>query len=392
MKEAATLIGMCKNPSYFNPVRQPDRTKGRRNTVLSQMEKAGYLTKAEADSLKATPLTLRFNRMDHKEGLAPYFREYLRLVVTAKKPERSNYASWQTQKFQEDSVSWETNPLYGWCNKNEKADGSNYNVYTDGLKIYTTIDSRMQTYAEESVREHIGNELQPAFFREKKGKSYSPFSRDLRTGEVDTIMMRAMHQTDRYRIMKKDGMSEGDIRAAFNKPVEMRVFSWDGPVDTVMTPMDSIRYHKSFLRTGFMSMDPRTGYVKAYVGGIDYNDFQYDMVNGGRRQIGSTIKPFLYSLGMIEGINPCDEMLHVQQRLTDENGKLWEPRNANKERIGEMVSVKWGLQKSDNWVTAWLMSQLSPYTFVRLLQSYGLKNHMDPVISICLGKIGRAHV
>lgn len=385
IEEAATLIGMCKNPSYFNPVRQADRTKGRRNTVLDQMEKAGYISKAEADSLKATPLTLRFNRMDHKDGLAPYFREYLRLVLTAKKPERSNYASWQTQKFQEDSVSWETNPMYGWCNKNKKADGSNYNIYTDGLKIYTTIDSRMQTYAEEAVREHIGNELQPSFFREKKGKSYAPFSRDLRQGEVDTIMMRAMHQTDRYRVLKKSGMNEEQIRADFNKPIEMQVFSWNGAIDTTMTPMDSIRYHKSFLRTGFMAMDPRTGHVKAYVGGIDYNDFQYDMVNGGRRQIGSTIKPFLYSLAMIEGINPCDEMLHVQQRLTDENGKLWEPRNANKERLGEMVSVKWGLQKSDNWVTAWLMSQLSPYTFVRLLHSYGLKNQMDPVISICLG-------
>ena len=197
--------------------------------------------------------------------------------------------------------------------------------------------------------------------------------------------MRAMHQTDRYRAMKKSGASEKEIKAAFNEPVEMRVFSWDGAIDTIMSPMDSIRYHKSFLRTGFMSMDPRTGHVKAYVGGIDYNDFQYDMVNGGRRQIGSTIKPFLYSLAMIEGISPCDEMLHVQQRLTDENGKLWEPRNANKKLIGEMVSVQWGLQNSDNWVTAWLMSQLSPYTFVRLLHSFGLKNEMDPVISICLG-------
>ena len=385
VEEAATLVGMCKNPSYFNPMRQPERTRGRRNTVLDQMEKAGYLTKAENDSLKALPLTTHFTRVDHKEGPAPYFREYLRMTMTAKKPERSNYASWQGQKFMEDSVSWETNPLYGWCNKNTKADGENYNIYTDGLKIYTTIDSRMQTYAEEAVREHIGGEMQPAFFREKKGKSYAPFSRDLRPGEVDTILMRSMQQTDRYRIMKKSGMSEADMRAEFNKPVDMRVFSWNGPIDTTMTPLDSIRYHKSFLRTGFMSMDPRSGHVKAYVGGIDYNDFQYDMVNGGRRQIGSTIKPFLYSLAMENNISPCDQMLHVQQRLTDENGKLWEPRNANKERIGEMVTVQWGLQKSDNWVTAWLMGQLSPYTFVNLLKSYGLKNQMDPVISICLG-------
>ena len=385
IEEAATLVGMCKNPSYFNPVRHNDRTRGRRNTVLEQMLKAGYITQAECDSLKKLPLTIHFSRMDHKDGLAPYFREYLRLTLTAKKPERKNYRGWQMQQFKEDSLAWETNPLYGWCNKNKKPDGEFYNLYTDGLKIYTTIDSRMQKYAEDAVREHIGGYLQSAFFKEKKGKSYAPFSHDLRQGEVDTIFMRAMHQTDRYRAMKKSGASEKEIKAAFNEPVEMRVFSWDGAIDTIMSPMDSIRYHKSFLRTGFMSMDPRTGHVKAYVGGIDYNDFQYDMVNGGRRQIGSTIKPFLYSLAMIEGISPCDEMLHVQQRLTDENGKLWEPRNANKKLIGEMVSVQWGLQNSDNWVTAWLMSQLSPYTFVRLLHSFGLKNEMDPVISICLG-------
>ena len=382
IEEAATLVGMCKNPSYFNPRRHNERTRGRRNTVLEQMQKAGYITQAECDSLKALPLTLHFSRMDHKEGLAPYFREYLRLFLTAKKPERKNYRGWQMQQFKEDSVAWETNPAYGWCNKNKKADGEFYNLYTDGLKIYTTIDSRMQKYAEDAVREHIGGYLQPAFFKEKRGKSYAPFSRDLRQGEVDTIFMHAMHQTDRYRAMKKAGASEKEIKAAFNEPVEMRVFSWGGAIDTTMSPLDSIRYHKSFLRTGFMSMDPRTGHVKAYVGGIDYNDFQYDMVNGGRRQIGSTIKPYLYSLAMIEGISPCDEMLHVQQRLTDENGRLWEPRNSNKKRIGEMVSVQWGLQNSDNWVTAWLMSQLSPYTFVRLLHSFGLKNEMDPVVSV----------
>lgn len=385
IEEAATLVGMCKNPSYFNPVRRNERTRGRRNTVLEQMQKAGYITQAECDSLKALPLTLHFSRMDHKDGLAPYFREYLRLTLTAKKPEKKNYRGWQMQQFKEDSIAWENNPVYGWCNKNKRADGEFYNLYTDGLKIYTTIDSRMQKCAEDAVREHIGGYLQNAFFREKRGKSYAPFSSDLRQGEVDTIFMRAIQQTDRYRIMKKAGAKEKEINEAFNTPVEMRVFSWNGPIDTIMSPKDSIRYHKSFLRTGFMSMDPRTGHVKAYVGGIDYNNFQYDMVNGGRRQIGSTIKPFLYSLAMIEGISPCDEMMHVQQRLTDENGKLWEPRNANKKCIGEMVSVQWGLQNSDNWVTAWLMSQLSPYTFVRLLQSFGLKNEMDPVISICLG-------
>lgn len=385
IEEAATLVGMCKNPSYFNPVRRNERTKGRRNVVLDQMQKAGFITAAECDSLKALPLVLHFNRVDHKDGLAPYFREYLRLTLTAKKPQRKNYASWQGQKFKEDSIAWETNPLYGWCNKNKKADGEYYNVYTDGLKIYTTIDSRMQKYAEDAVREHLSESLQPTFFKEKKGCDYAPFSKDLSLGQVDTILMRAMHQTDRYRAMKKSGMKEAEIRKEFQTPIDMRVFSWNGPIDTLMSPWDSIRYHKSFLRAAFMSMDPRTGQVKAYVGGIDYNDFQYDMINGGRRQIGSTMKPFLYSLAMIEGISPCDQMLHVQQQLRDENGRLWVPRNASAKRIGEMVTIQWGLQNSDNWVTAYLMSKLSPYTFVRLLHSFGLKNEIDPVISVCLG-------
>ena len=310
IEEAATLVGMCKNPSYFNPVRRNERTKGRRNVVLDQMQKAGFITAAECDSLKALPLVLHFNRVDHKDGLAPYFREYLRLTLTAKKPQRKNYASWQGQKFKEDSIAWETNPLYGWCNKNKKADGEYYNVYTDGLKIYTTIDSRMQKYAEDAVREHLSESLQPTFFKEKKGRDYAPFSKDLSLGQVDTILMRAMHQTDRYRAMKKRGMKEAEIRKEFQTPIDMRVFSWNGPIDTLMSPWDSIRYHKSFLRAAFMSMDPRTGQVKAYVGGIDYNDFQYDMINGGRRQIGSTMKPFLYSLAMIEGISPSADRFY----------------------------------------------------------------------------------
>ena len=239
IEEAATLVGMCKNPSYFNPVRHNKRTIGRRNTVLEQMEKAGYITKAECDSLKALPLVVHFTRMDHKDGLAPYFREYLRLTMTAKKPERKDYASWQSQKFSEDSLSWATNPLYGWCNKNKKADGEYYNLYTDGLKIYTSIDSRMQKYAEDAVREHMSKDLQPAFFREKKGRSYAPFSRDVSVGQVDTMLMRAMHQTDRYRAMKKSGMAEADMRKEFEKPVDMRVFSWDR-YDHVSLGFDSL--------------------------------------------------------------------------------------------------------------------------------------------------------
>ncbi|MDD4516145.1 transglycosylase domain-containing protein [Massilibacteroides sp.] len=385
IEEAATLVGMCKNPSYYDPLRQNERTRGRRNTVLKQMEKAGYLTTAECDSLSELPLVLHYRRIDHKEGLAPYFREYLRLVMTAKKPEKKHYMSWQAQKFREDSVAWENDPLYGWCNKNKKSNGENYNISTDGLKIYTTIDSRMQQYAEEALEQHMKTDIQPAFTREKKGRSYAPFSRDVSAGQVDTMMTKAMKQTDRYRGLKKAGLNEAEIKAEFKKPIDMRVFGWGGAIDTIMSPWDSIRYHKGILRSSFMSMDAHTGHVKAYVGGIDYKYFQYDMVSTGRRQIGSTMKPFLYSLAMIEGVSPCDKMLHVPQQLIDENGKTWEPKNSNKENEGEMVTIEWGLQKSSNWVTAYLMKQLSPYTFVRLLRSFGLKAELDPVVAICLG-------
>lgn len=385
IEEAATLVGMCKNPSLFNPVRYNERTKGRRNTVLDQMYKADYITAEQRDSLQALPLVLKYQKADHKEGLAPYFREYLRMMMTAKKPDRDDYASWQFAKYREDSLAWEKNPLYGWCNKNEKQDGSNYNLYVDGLKIYTTIDSRMQRYAEEAVNEHLGQNLQPKFFTEKRGRSYGPFSNKITTGERDSIMVRSMKQTDRYRSLKKSGASESEIRNVFSRRIPMQVFSWSGVKDTLMSPMDSIRYYKYFLRTGFMAMDPRTGQVKAYVGGIDYKNFQYDMVSMGRRQVGSTIKPYLYTLAMEEGFTPCDEMMHVSQRLLTEDGQVWIPRNANMKRIGEMVTLKWGLANSDNWVTAYLMGKLSPYSFVRLLQSFGIKSRLDPVVSLCLG-------
>lgn len=297
IEQAATLIGMCKNPSYFNPVRQPERTRGRRNTVLEQMYKSDYITREERDSLQALPLKLYFNRVDHKEGLAPYFREHLRLMMTAKKPDRRDYRGWQGQKFVDDSIAWETNPLFGWCEKNRKADGSKYNIYTDGLKIYTSLDSRMQKYAEEAVEEHIGGFLQPKFFNEKKGRSYAPFARNLSKSDIETILNKAMKQSDRYRYMSEAGASEKEIRKAFDTPVDMQVFSWHGMIDTVMTPMDSIRYNKSFLRTGFMVMDSKTGHVKAYVGGIDFRNFQYDMVSDGRRQVGSTIKSVFIHVG-----------------------------------------------------------------------------------------------
>ena len=384
IEEAATLIGMCKNPSYYNPIRRPEQTLGRRNVVLSLMETNKYLSKTQVDSLKLHPLITNFNRIDHREGLAPYLREYLRLVMSAKKPERKDYESGNYLKYSEDSLAWATNPLYGWCNKRKKNNGTNYNLSTDGLKIYTTIDTRMQKYAEEAVRERM-TKLQDEFFKAKAGSKTAPYSKSLSQSDLNRILERAVKQSDRYKALKKNNKSEQEIQTIFNTPVEMSVFSWRGVKDTIMTPMDSIIYMKSFLRTGFMAMDSHTGAVKAYVGGIDYDYFKYDMVTMGRRQIGSTVKPFFYSLAMESGFTPCDEVLHVEQYLTTETGKPWVPDNANKKNLGEMVSIRWGLQNSDNWVTAYLMKQLNPYAFARLLRSYGLKGQIDPVISLCLG-------
>lgn len=385
VEEAATLIGMLKNSSLYNPVRRADLTRDRRNVVLSQMHKADYLTREEADSLKQLPLEIDFNRSDHVDIVAPYYRQHLAKIMMADKPNRKNYASWQRQQFTEDSLAWVENPLYGWCKKNKKADGSNYDIYTDGLKIYSTIDKRMQRYAEAAVREHLGGYLQDQFFREKVGKKYAPYSSEV-SDQVEHLMTVAMKQTDRYRILKKAGLSEAEILKNFKeKPVEMKVFSWHHrEVDTVMTPWDSIRYHKNFLRAGFMAMDPLTGHVKAYVGGPDFKFFKYDMVSTGKRQIGSTIKPYLYTLAMEEGMSPCDGMIHGPVTLITETGEEWSPRNSNSEK-GEFVTIKWGLQNSDNWVTAYLMKQFSPYAFARMLQSFGLKTPAPPVVSLALG-------
>lgn len=386
IEQAATLIGMCKNPSLYNPVRYNERSRGRRNVVLNQMRKAGYITEAECDSLQNLPLQLTYHRVDHKEGLATYFREYLRGVMTAKKPSRGDYAKWQRQKYYEDSLSWETNPLFGWCEKNKKKDGSNYNIYTDGLKIYTTINSHMQHYAEEAVQEHIGDYLQPIFFKEKKGRKQAPYSNRLKQSEVATILDRTMKQTDRYRTMKASGASEAEIKKAFNKPESMSVFTWRGERDTVMTPMDSIRYYKHFLRTGFMSMDPINGHVKAYVGGPNYTYFQYDMAMVGRRQVGSTVKPYLYALAMENGYSPCDETRNVEQTLITETGKPWSPKNTSKGHYGEMVTLKWGLANSNNWISAYLMGKLNPYALAKLIHSFGVRNKdIVPSVSLCLG-------
>ena len=383
--EAALLIGLCKNPSYFNPVRHPDRSLERRNVVLGQMLKAGYLSEADYDKYSKEPLNLKFHVADHKDGIAVYFRDFLRRYMMAKQPNRSDYPAWNMVRYHIDSLNWENDPLYGWCNKNTKRDGEPYNVYTDGLKVYTTIDSRMQEYAEQAVREHVVKYLQPAFTKEKKGRKNAPFSGNVSAEQVNSILMRSVRQCDRYRTMKNAGISESDIMKSFNTKTEMTVFSYRGEIDTVMSPLDSIRYYKTFLRCGFMSMCPQNGHVKAYVGGPDFTHFAYDMAMEGRRQVGSTIKPFLYSLAMENGFSPCDLAPNVQQTYMVA-GRPWTPRNGSKSRYGDMVTLKWGLQQSNNWISAYLMSKLNPQAFVSLLHEYGINNpEIHPSMALCLG-------
>ena len=385
VEEAATLIGLCKNPSLFNPVRYPERCLERRNVVLSQMHKVGYLSSSDYQTFAATPLTLNFHRIDHKDGEATYFREFLRQYMMAEMPKRSDYPEWNKNQYVIDSTAWQNDPLYGWCNKNTNKEGRHYNVYTDGLKIFTTIDSRMQRYAEEAVYGHVARFLQPEFNKENSQKPNAPFTDQLTTEQVRSIINRAIRQSDRYRAMRAAGASDGDIRRSFHTPTDMTIFTYHGDVDTVMTPLDSIRYYKSFLRAGFMSMNPTTGAVKAYVGGLDFSHFQYDMVMGGRRQVGSTIKPFLYSLAMENGFSPCD-LAPNSQRTYMVAGHPWTPRNASHARAGQMVTLKWGLAQSSNWISAYLMSKMNPQAFVQLLHEFGIRNpDIHPSMALCLG-------
>ena len=385
LEEAAMLVGMCKNPSLYNPMRHPERAIGRRNTVLSQMEKYGYIDETARDSISNIPLLLKYSSVDHKQGIAPYLREYLRGILTAKEPKESNYSEWNKQQYLLDKWQWDNNPVYGFCEKNHKPDGSKYDLYQDGLKIYTTIDSRMQRYAEEAVSEHM-QEQQKAFFKELKRKKNAPFSRDLTQQEVDGIMSRSMRQTERYRLMRKAGISADSIQKAFHTPQDMRLFTYErGLIDTIMSPYDSIRWQKSFLRCGFMSMDPHTGHVKAYVGGPNFTHFQYDMVTKGRRQVGSTVKPYLYTLAMDEGLWPCEKTINQPITLIDGNGKEWTPRDTHDKNQGDTVTLTWGLQNSSNWISAYLMSLFTPEQLVKMMRSFGIQGQLDPVISLCLG-------
>ena len=385
VEEAATLVGMVNKPTRYNPAINPDKSLVRRNFVISQMAKAGFLSKEQKDSIQQLPIVLSYQIQDHNAGLGPYFRDMLRRTMNAKEPKRSSYA--QHEDYVVDSLQWADNAFYGWLNKNKKADGSKYNLDRDGLRIYTTINYKMQKYAEEAVAEHLGKDLQRSFWRDIRWKKNKPFSDDVDPKTVEMLMKQARRWSDRYRTMKSDGASDAEIWKSFSVPTKMRLFSWNkkGYIDTVMTPDDSIKYYKSHLRAAFMAIEPHTGHVKAYVGGPNYRYFKYDNVRQGKRQVGSTIKPYLYTLAMQAGMTPCDKVVNVPQTFVV-GDTTWTPKSTDKDEwIGQTVTLKWGLTKSSNNISAYLMKQCGPHAMVDMMRKMGIGCHIDPTYSLCVG-------
>ena len=395
IEESAMLVGMVNKPTRYNPALNPDKALVRRNFVIGQMEKAGYFddqakaagvkTTAFRDSIRQIPIELNYQVQDHNSGHAPYFRDMVRRVMSAKKPKRSSYSV--PEDYTADSLSWATDDLYGWLEKNKKADGTPYDLDRDGLRIYTTINYKMQKYAEEAVQERM-RDLQADFRKDLRHKTNKPFSNDIDAPTRDRLMQQARKWSDRYRVLKKKGLNDSQIFKTFSEPVNMRVFAYNkkGYIDTTMTPDDSIRYYKSILRTAFVAMEPGTGHVKAYVGGPDYRYFKYDNVRQGKRQVGSTIKPFLYTLAMQEGLTPCTKVTNVPVTFLTPGGETWTPRSTDKEEwIGKTVTLKCGLTNSSNNISAFLMKQYGPEAMADMMKRMGIQSHVDEVPSLCVG-------
>ena len=382
-EESAVLVGMVNKPTRYNPAINPEHALRRRNVVLERMQSMDYLTRAECDSLKAIPITLHARQGDRTTGVGPYFRDMLRRIMSAEKPRKSAYPI--VEDYRADSLLWADDPLYGWLNKNSKSDGTPYDLDQDGLRIYTTVNYKMQRYAEEAIAEHLGKDLQKAFFRELKYRKNAPFSSDTEASVVETTLKQARRWSDRTRMMKASGHSQEEIDKSFSEPVKMRVFTWEKPGyrDTLMTPDDSIRYYKSFFRAAFMAIEPGTGYVKAYVGGPDYRYFKYDNVRQGRRQVGSTVKPFLYTLAMESGMTPCDPVQNSPVVIVVNGDQTWSPQDTHAD--GSMVNLNWGLAHSSNSVAAYLMKQLGPASMVSMMRNMGIGGFIDPVASLCVG-------
>ncbi len=387
-EESALLVGMLNAPSRYNPVRHIERATAKRNFVLEKMYSNDLLNSEQFDSLAALPIKLKFSPMDNTGGIAPYFREMLRITLSAKKPESGNY--WDPEQYKDDLERWNTDPLYGWCNKNMKPDGTPYNIYTDGLKIYTTVNSKLQKYAEESLKDHMANVVQKDFDAQQRRTNNRIYSNDIDNAKAKQLLDNAIKQTERYRNLRDAGASQSDIDKSFSTPAEMEVFSYKGDIDTTMTPMDSIKYYKRFLRASFVAIEPQTGNVRAWVGGPDFVHFKYDQVYQGKRQVGSTFKPFLYTLAMQEGMKPCDQAPNTPVTFDMGPGQEpWCPKNASAKYLepfnGKMVTLKFGLAHSINNISAYLMKQFSPQAVVDLAHKMGIHSVLDPVVSLCLG-------
>jgi penicillin-binding protein 1A len=384
LEEAALLVGVINAPSRYSPVRNPERAMRRRNHVLSQMCKYAFIDQDYCDSISALPIRLTYMQQDQNAGLAPYFREMLRRTLNAPEPRAERYGS--RKDYLADQKQWNEDPLQGWIRKNPKPDGTYYDIDRDGLKIYTTINAKMQQYAEEAVATHLRTDLQPLFGSEVRTRNIPPFSDSLKSEQVEHIVGQAKRWSDRHYRMREAGATDQEIEKAFHTKTKMTVFSWrKGAVDTVMTPTDSILYYKSMLRAAFMAMDVHSGEVRAYVGGPNYRYFKYDNISQGRRQVGSVIKPFLYTLAMQEGFTPCDRTLNVSQTFLV-GDSTWTPASTDRpEWIGKNVTLKWGLTKSSNNISAYLMKQLGPNAMVDMCHKLGIKSYLNPVVSLCLG-------
>ncbi len=396
IEEAALLVGVVKGPTLYSPlpprspkdsarIRRRERSLLRRNVVISQMAKYDMISEEKADSLKEIPIKLNLHIESHKEGIATYFREYLRTTMTSRKPEKSDYPEWQEQQYKDDMWEWKNNPLYGWCYKHRKPDGSPYNIYKDGLKIYTTINSKMQQYAESAMTEHMRDYLQPTFFKHKTNEN-APFSWRLNKKQIDQIMYQSMKRSERYRVLKENGLDSAEIDKNFHTPTEMTVFTWKGEKDTVMTPYDSIKHYKFYLRAGFMSFEPQTGYVRAYVGGIDYKHFKFDHVKIARRQVGSTFKPFIYTMAMMSGISPCAKVMNIPHTILMPEGQPpYTPQFSSSSLNNQMITLRQGLSLSLNQISAWVMKQYTPEAVLDIVRKMGVRSPIDPVPAICVG-------
>ena len=390
LDQAAVLVGMLKAPTAYNPRINPERSIVRRNTVINQMVKYGYLDPEVADSVKLVPISVDYNLASHLTGHAKHFRTFLSGFMNRSKPEspRKGAGVLAWERYRRDSLRWADDKLYGWINKNFRPDGTQYDLYRDGLRIYTTVNFKMQQYAEEAVEAQMKDYLQPVFFDEKRGRTNTPFA-DISRDEIRSILNRAVRWTDRYKSMAARGVPWDSIMMDFNEPRPMNLFSWNGPIDTVMTPMDSIRYMKHFLRAGFLAMDPANGHVKAFVGGHNYRYFQYEHVYQGRRQVGSTMKPFLYLLAMQENYSPCEMIPLVPitfPNIIDNKDTTYTPTAPGRNVFaGKMVSLKWGLATSHNWVSAWLFKNFNPENVIKLMRKMGVTSNIDPVPSMIYG-------